>query len=259
MVTRKRILIAATFVLITALAQAVHGLVADLPDPRTLIARAPSGTSKLLDRNGRLLYEFLDPHAGSRTRVDLAQIPLACCQATVATEDANFYANSGVDPRGILRAAWLNATSREIVSGGSTLTQQLARIAFLSPDERAERSLRRKLREAILAYRMAQTWSKDTILEAYLNEVYYGELAYGIEAAAQTFFGVSASQLDLAQCALLAGLPQRPAQYNPLVTLDAAKNRQRVVLDLMAKQGYITRGQADLAHAEPLEDDFKSF
>jgi len=239
--------------LMAGLALVVRDLVADLPDPRALLSRAPSGTTKLFDRQGRLLYEFLDPHAGSRTRVDLAQVPLACRQATVATEDANFYSNPGVDPRGILRAAWLNLTNREIVSGGSTLTQQLARIAFLSEDERAQRSLRRKLREAILAYRMAQTWSKDAILEAYLNEVYYGELAYGIEAAAQVYFGVSASQLDLAQCALLAGLPQRPAQYNPLVNLDAAKTRQRTVLDLMTRQGYITREQADLAYAEPLK------
>jgi 1A family penicillin-binding protein len=254
MVTRKRIAIVAALTLITVLALVVRDLVADLPDPRTLIARAPSGTTKLLDRQGRLLYEFLDPRSegGSQTLVELEQIPLACRQATIATEDANFYANSGVDLRGILRAAWLNVTNREIVSGGSTLTQQLARIAFLSEDERAEKSLRRKLREVILAYRMSQTWSKDTILEAYLNQVYYGELTYGIEAAAQTYLGVSVNQLDLAQCALLAGLPQRPAQYNPLVNLDAAKNRQRTVLDLMARQGYITREQADLAHAESL-------
>ena len=252
MVTRKRILIAVTFALITALTLVVHGLLADLPDPRTLISRAPVGTTKLLDRKGRLLYEFLDPRTGSRTRVELAQIPLACRQATIATEDANFYANPGVDLRGILRAAWLNVTNREIVSGGSTLTQQLARIAFLSEDERAEKSLRRKLREAILAYRMAQTWSKDTLFEAYLNEVYYGELAYGIEAAAQTYLGASANQLDLAQCALLAGLPQRPAQYNLLVNLDTARKRQRTVLDLMVKQAYVTREQADLAYAEPI-------
>jgi len=254
MATRKRIIIVTAIVLIVGLVLIVHDLVADLPDPRTLLSRAPVGTTKLLDRQGRLLYEFLDPRSegGSRTRVDLTQVPLACRQATLATEDANFYANPGFDLRGILRAAWLDVTNREIVSGGSTLTQQLARVTFLSEDERTEKSLRRKLREVILAYQMSQMWSKDTIFEAYLNEIYYGELAYGIEAAAQAYFGLSVSQLDLAQCALLAGLPQRPAQYNPLINLDAAKARQRVVLDLMARQGYVTREQADLAHAEPL-------
>jgi 1A family penicillin-binding protein len=254
-VSRKRIIVVTVLVLIAGLILVVRDLVTDLPDPRTLLSRAPSGTTKLLDRNGRLLYEFLDPRSegGSRTRVDLAQVPLACRQATLATEDASFYTNSGFDLRGILRAAWLDVANQGIVSGGSTLTQQLARVAFLSEDERTEKSLRRKLREVILAFQMSQMWSKDTIFEAYLNEIYYGELAYGIEAAAQTYFGLSVSQLDLAQCTLLAGLPQRPAQYDPLVNLDAAKARQRVVLDLMARQGYITPEQADLAHAEPLK------
>jgi membrane peptidoglycan carboxypeptidase len=125
-------------------------------------------------------------------------------------------------------------------------------LVLMTPQERTQRTLDRKLREAILAVRLSRAYDKDTLLEMYLNEVYYGNLAYGVEAAAQGYFGVHARDLDLAQCALLAGLPQAPSRYNPLVYYDEAKARQEIVLGLMAKQGYITREQADQAFAEPL-------
>ncbi|HET7091697.1 MAG TPA: transglycosylase domain-containing protein, partial [Anaerolineae bacterium] len=227
-------------------------LSADLPSPDALLTRASSGTTKILDRNGKLLYELIDPRSGTRTRLALDDIPLYCRQATIATEDAGFYTNPGVDVFAVLRAALQNAQAGEVVSGGSTITQQVARLLLLSPEERAQRSLIRKAREGILAVRLAQAYGKDEILALYLNEVYYGNLAYGLEAAAQSYFGVSARDLDLAQCALLAGLPQMPARLNPLIDLEAARARQKVVLDLMAEQGYITHQQADLAAVEPL-------
>ncbi|MDY7080807.1 MAG: transglycosylase domain-containing protein [Chloroflexota bacterium] len=229
-----------------------ESLFADLPTPDTLITRASTGTTKITDRHGRLLYEILDPHTGSRTRVPLADVPVYLQRATIATEDATFYTNPGVSPRAIVRALYLNTREGEIVSGGSTITQQVARLVLMTPQERARRTMTRKLREAILAVRLSRAYDKDTLLEMYLNEAYYGNLAYGVEAAAQVYFGVHARDLDLAQSALLAGLPQAPASHDPLVNYDAARARQQVVLGLMVRQGFITQEQADLAYAEPL-------
>ncbi len=227
-------------------------LFADLPAPDALITRASSGTTKIYDRHGRLLYEIFDPRTGSRTRASLADVPVHLQRATIATEDATFYTNPGVSLPAIVRALYQNARQGEIVSGGSTITQQVARLVLMEPQERAQRTLTRKLREAILAVRISRAYDKDTILEMYLNEVYYGNMAYGIEAAAQTYFGVHVRDLDLAQCALLAGLPQAPATYDPLVHYDAAKERQQIVLGLMVRQGFISQEQADAAHAEAL-------
>ena len=146
----------------------------------------------------------------------------------------------------------INFRGGEILSGGSTITQQLARNLLLSPQERTEVSLTRKLREAILAWRLARTYSKDEILTLYLNETYYGNLTYGIEAASRAYFGKHATELDLAECAMLAGLPQSPANYNPLEKPQLAKARQQIVLDLMLKQQFITPEQADSARSEKL-------
>ncbi len=228
-------------------------ITADLPPADALLERASAGTTKILDRHGDLLYEIIDPRSGTRTRLPLANIPVACQQATIATEDASFYSNAGIDLRGIVRAALQNTQSGEIVSGGSTITQQLARTLLLSTGERSERTLTRKLREIVLALRINARFGKDDILTLYLNEIYYGSLAYGLEAAAQTYFDTSVRNLDLAQCALLAGLPQLPAQYNPLIHPEAARDRQRVVLGLMVEQGYITQSEADEAANEPMK------
>jgi 1A family penicillin-binding protein len=206
----------------------------------------------IYDRNERLLYEVIDPYTGKHTPLSLSEIPLLLQQATIATEDANFYSNPGVDAGGIIRALWINLRGGEVLAGGSTITQQLARNLLLEPHERGERTLVRKLRESILAWRLARTYSKDEILTLYLNQTYYGNLAYGVEAAAQAYFGKSVSELDLAECALLAGLPQAPALYNPITNPDAAKSRQAVVLDLMVKHGYLSTAEAELAKAEPL-------
>lgn len=227
-------------------------LFGDLPAPDTLITRSSPDTTKIFDRNGRLLYEVLDPRAGRRTRVALDELPLNLRHAVIAVEDANFYSNPGVDIAGVARALVQNLFAGDIVSGASTLTQQLARELLLSKEERATRSVTRKLREMVLALRLTQTYSKDQILEMYLNEVYFGQLAYGAEAAARVYFGKPARELDLAESALLAGLIQSPAAYNPLVNLDAARERQNIVLGLMVKNGYITDAQAQLARNETL-------
>ncbi|HEY4723603.1 MAG TPA: transglycosylase domain-containing protein, partial [Anaerolineae bacterium] len=248
----KRLLI--IFVVVAVLGSAaIYGwLFVDLPSLDTLYQHAAATSTKIVDRYGKLLYEIADPHRGKHTPVKLSDIPLYCQQATVATEDANYYSHPGVDVIGILRAVWINLQGGEVLSGGSTITQQLARNLMLSPEEAAQRTLTRKLRESILAWRITQQFSKDDILDLYLNEVYYGNLAYGIEAAAQTYFGKPVGQLDLAECALLAGLPQSPAIYDPLVDLKAAQQRQATVLDLMLKQNTITADQVDLAKSESL-------
>ncbi len=227
-------------------------LTADLPAPGQLIIRAPPDTTKIYDRQGRLLFEILDPRAGRRTRVALSDVPPVLRQAVIAVEDEGFYGHPGVDARGIARAAWQMAREGRVVSGGSTITQQLARAVLMSDDERNRRSLSRKLRESLLSLRVAAAYDKNTILELYLNEVYFGQLAYGVEAAAQTYFGQNARSLDLAQSAMLAGLIQSPAAYNPLVARDAAKARQAVVQDRMVAAGFIDGNQADPAESEPL-------
>ncbi|MDH7489083.1 MAG: PBP1A family penicillin-binding protein, partial [Anaerolineae bacterium] len=220
--------------------------------PEGLLAAAPRPATQILDRNGRVLYEILDPQTGRHRNIPLSEIPLYLRQATIATEDATFYSNPGVDVWAIARAAYINLRGGEVLAGGSTITQQVARTLLMSPEERSQRTLWRKLKESFLAYRLARHLSKDQVLELYLNQIYYGNLAYGVEAAAQTYFGKPARELDLAECALLAGLPQSPSAYNPLTNPSAARERQRVVLGLMAKQGYITREQAAEAERETL-------
>ncbi|MGE5263370.1 MAG: penicillin-binding protein 1C [Acidobacteriota bacterium] len=250
---RKRTLLLALTVGVLALAGfAFIKLAGDLPAPDALITRSSPDATKIYDRNGRLLYEILDPRAGRRTRLTLNQISPNLQRAVVAVEDANFYQNPGVEVAGWLRAAVMNLRAGRIVAGGSTITQQLARDLLLSREEHDSRSYTRKMREAFLALRLNQAYTKDQILEMYLNEMYFGELAYGAEAAARTYFGKSARDLDLAESALLAGMLQSPAAYDPLVDLDAATARQRIVLGLMVKHALITDAQAALAQSEPL-------
>jgi 1A family penicillin-binding protein len=227
-------------------------LFADLPAPDVLMTRTSPDTTKIFDRNGKLLYEILDPLAGRRTRAALNDLPANFKNAVVAVEDANFYENPGVDIIGVARALAQYVQQGQIVSGGSTITQQLARQVLLTKEERESRTVTRKLREMALALRITQTYSKDQILEMYLNEVYFGNLAYGAEAAARTYFGKPARDLDLAESALLAGMIQSPAAYDPYVHPDAARARQRVVLDLMVKRHLISADDAQLAQQETL-------
>ncbi len=224
----------------------------DLPSRERLRERAATGVTRVLDRNGRLLYAVPDPLGAQRSPVPLNDISPALIQATIAVEDAGFYTNPGIDLRGIARAIWLNLRQGRIVAGGSTITQQLARSFLLDPSLAQDQTLERKAREMILALKLTATLPKDDILEMYLNQTYYGAMSYGVEAASQRFFGKPARDLDLAEAALIAGLPQAPSRYNPFTNPDAARARQRDVLAAMVRAGFITPAEAEIAANEPL-------
>jgi 1A family penicillin-binding protein len=222
-----------------------------LPSPAELRARASTfETARIYDREGQLLYSLADPNMGNRTYVTLDNIALDLQNATIATEDSRFYENPGFDVIGIGRAIIQAAQEREIVSGASTITQQLVRAVLLEEDERTQRTFNRKVREIILAAEVGRLYSKEEILELYLNEIYYGNLAYGIEAASQTYFNKSARDLNLAEASLLAGLPQAPALWDPYTAPDKALGRQTEVLNLMVASGYITLEEARAAQNE---------
>jgi membrane peptidoglycan carboxypeptidase len=206
----------------------------DWPDVGELYQRTSQfETTRILDRNGNVLYEIMDPNAGRRNYVSLEEISPYLVAATIATEDKDFYSHPGFDPTAIVRAFWQNISSGETVSGASTITQQLARSLFLTPQERAQGTYTRKVKEALLAVELTRLFTKDEILELYLNEIYYGNLAYGIEAAAQTYFGLPARNLTLAQGSFLGGLPQLPGIYDIYTNREVTLRRQQDVLLLM--------------------------
>lgn len=190
-------------------------------------------TTRIFDRNGNVLYEILDPNAGRRTYVSLDNISPYLVAAVVATEDKGFYSHPGFDPTAIGRAFIQNYQGGETVSGASTITQQLARMLLFTPEERSEISYMRKVREAILAAEITRRYSKDEILELYINDAYFGNLAYGVEAASQTYFGTPADKLTLEQAAFLAGLIQAPSVYDVYTNRDVTMNRFEQVLFLM--------------------------
>ena len=211
-----------------------YSIARTLPSVEDLQARASQfETTRILDRNGNLLYEILDPSAGRRTYVTLDKISPVLVAATIATEDKDFYNHPGFDPWAISRALWENYRTGGQGGGASTITQQLARALLLSPEERAERTYSRKAREIILAAEITRRYSKDAILELYLNEIYYGNLAYGIEAASETYFGKTANELTLSEASFLAGLPQSPSVYDIYTNRDVTLARQQQVLVLM--------------------------
>jgi len=205
-----------------------------LPDVDELRSKASQfETTRILDREGNLLYEILDPNAGRRTYVPIDEISPYLIAATIATEDKDFYTNPGFDLMGMIRALWQNYTAGGIYSGASTITQQLARTLLLDPKERYEQTYQRKAREIVLSYEITRQYSKDDILELYLNENNYANLAYGVQAAAETYFNSEAEALNLWQSAFLAGLPQAPSVYNIHTNRDSTLYRQRSVLVLM--------------------------
>ncbi|MGB9668854.1 MAG: transglycosylase domain-containing protein [Anaerolineales bacterium] len=208
----------------------------ELPNIEDLKQRASHfETTRILDRNGNLLYEIIDPNAGRRTYVTLDKISPYLVAATIATEDKEYYNHPGYNIMAIFRAFFQNASAGETVSGASTITQQLARNLLFSPEERSDRSYQRKVREAILAAELTRRYSKDEILEIYLNENYYGNLSYGVEAAAETYFHTTAAKLSLGQAAFLAGLPQAPSVYDVYTNREQTLNRLSEVLVLMYK------------------------
>ncbi len=208
-------------------------------------------TTQIFDRNGELLWEFFGE--GKRTVVPISQIPSHLIHATVAVEDDSFYENPGADVPSLVAALVANLRNPDgRPVGGSTITQQLVRHLAFDYEERTEISYNRKTKEIILAWIMNRDYSKDEIMEMYLNEIYYGNLAYGIEAAADTYFNKSAVNLTLAEASLLAALPQSPVELDPLTNLEGAKERQWLVLNLMVSEGFITQDQAVAAYQEPL-------
>jgi penicillin-binding protein 1C len=250
-ITRRLLL--TVLLLVAALpAAAAAWLLWDLPSPDSLSENLAEPSIRITDRNGRLLYELLPAEGGRHAVLPPDALPGCLKQAVIAVEDRNFYSNPGVDPEGIVRALWINLQGGETLAGGSTITQQVARMVLLGAEERTERTLRRKLRESILAWELSRRLSKDEILALYLNQSYYGGMAYGAEAAAQTYFGKSAADLTLPECALLAGLPQSPGMYNPYTNPDLALERRATVLGRMEKEGYISAIQREEADQSPL-------
>ncbi len=231
------------------------GLSADIEDGIVALDTAQSRdtfeTTRILDRNGRLLWEIFGE--GKRTRIPLAQIPQDLINATIATEDDTFFDNNGLDAPSVLAAIVANLRNpAERPQGASTITQQLVRHIAFDYEERTAANYSRKTKEILLAWLMTRKYSKDDILEMYLNEIYYGNLAYGVEAAAQTYFGKPATDLTLAEASMLAALPQSPVELDPLNNLDGAKERQWLVLNLMLSEGYISQTAAESAYLSPL-------
>lgn len=213
----------------------------DLADVR------PPASSQIYDINGN---ELANIHAEeNRVPVSIRQIPKDLQNAFVAVEDNRFYDHIGVDPKGILRAVVSNITSKEVAEGGSTITQQLAKNAYLTQ----ERTMKRKIQEVFLALRLEQQYTKQEILELYLNQIYFGQGAYGVQAAAKTYFGKDVSELDTNECAVLAGIPKSPNYYSPLNSMEAAQKRKATVLDQMVKYGYMNAMTANSLKKEPLK------
>ena len=207
----------------------------------------PPASSQIYDINGN---EIANVHATeNRVPVKINQIPKDLQNAFVAVEDARFYDHMGIDPRGILRAAWANLTDRAVAEGGSTITQQLAKNAYLTQ----ERTMKRKIQEMFLALQLERQYTKQEILELYLNQIYFGQGAYGVQAAAQTYFGKNVEDLTLNECAVLAGIPKSPNYYSPTNNLAAAQERKATVLDQMEKYNYINASMARKTKNEKIE------
>jgi penicillin-binding protein 1A len=226
----------------------VAGIIAsysrNLPDINRMADYQPSRSTRVYARNG---VQLANLYRENRTWVAIDRIPVGVRNAFIATEDAHFYQHHGVDFFGIARAV-LADTRHEHLQGASTITQQLARGLFLSN----EVSYSRKIQEALLAMEIERYYTKDEILERYLNLIYFGAGAYGIEAAAHTYFGTNVGRLTLAQSSLLAGLPAAPSDYSPYVSIERAKDRQHHVLERMVDAGFITQSQAEAAADAPL-------
>ncbi len=237
------------FLLVLFAIGTVAGMVAaygrNLPDISRMADYQPAATTRIFARDGTQLASV---YKENRVWVPLSRIPDVVRQAFIANEDHNFYYHHGVDFGGIARAAFADLTHQQL-QGASTITQQLARRLFLSDQV----SVSRKIQEALLAIEIERFYTKDEILERYLNIIYLGSGAYGVDAAAHTYFGRSVDKLTLPQAAMLAGVVAAPSVYSPLVNLELARDRERHVLDRMVESGDITSAQADAAFDEPLE------
>ncbi len=246
-----KIILMAVAVLIIFIIPFYFFILKDLPLPTKLASSSNPQSSQIFDRNGKLLYNIYQ--SKDQTFISLSQIPKHVQQATIAIEDRNFYSHGAIDIRGMTRAAYSIVFHKEL-QGGSTLTQQLVKTSLLTP----ERTVVRKIKEIILAFATEFLYSKNKILEMYLNQVPYGGTAYGIEAASQTYFGKKAKDLTIAEGALLAGLPEAPTTFSPFGSHpELAISRQKQVLNAMLEEGYITKEQKEKAENETL--NYKRF
>ena len=221
------------------------GFTRDLPQIRSLETFSPSAVSRIYSSDKILLSEI---YLEKRDPVSLERIPRHLIDALIATEDRKFYSHSGVDLKAILRAIVKDIWAGEFVEGASTITQQLAKTLFLTP----RKNIVRKVKEALLAFQLERRYTKNEILELYLNQVYFGSGAYGVESAARIFFNKSVKDLSLAECALVAGMPKSPSRYSPLINQKLAIKRRNIVLKQMAVTEIITEGAYRNAIAEPL-------
>ena len=217
----------------------------DLPDFKRITDYNPPLVTTVYARDDRVLGYF---YKERRFLVTMDELPQHVSRVFLAAEDSGFYEHEGVDLMAIFRAMLKNVQAGHVVQGGSTITQQVIKSLLLTP----ERSYKRKIKEAILAYRLERFLTKDEILTIYLNQIFFGARAYGIEAAARTYFGVHAKELSLAQASLLAGLPKAPSKFNPLKNPEGAANRQHYVLGRMLDLGWATREEYDAARSEEL-------
>jgi penicillin-binding protein 1A len=217
----------------------------DLPPVKALEEYAPSVGSRVYAGDDEFITEF---QAEKRIFVPLQQIPPTLRNAIIAVEDARFYSHFGVDLRGIARAAYANFRHGRVVEGGSTITQQLAKVLFLTPDRRFSR----KVKEALLAFELEKRYSKDRLLELYLNQVYMGHGAFGVEAAARMYFGKSVQELSLPEAAMLAALPRSPGNYSPFERPELAQRRRAIVVSRLLEQGYISEAEAKATNRAPL-------
>lgn len=247
--TRKTVILYGRVLIPVALLLGIfyYFILRDLPSPIKLASSSIPQSTQIYDRNGTLLYSIYEKK--NQTFIPLTTIPKTVQQATIAIEDKDFYIHGPIDLRGIARALYVIIFHKQ-VQGGSTITQQLVKNSLLSP----EQTILRKIREVVLSFATEILYSKNRILELYLNQIPYGGTAYGIEAAAQTYFGIHAKDLDLAQSALLAGLPEAPTTYSPFGSRpELAKQRQEEVLKAMKDQGYISTDQYNKAVKEQLK------
>lgn len=224
----------------------VFAITRNLPDVRQLENWKPPEASVILDYQDKVYNEL---YVQKRYYVSIDKIPDYVKKAFIATEDKSFYSNPGIDIFGIIRAVFKNIVKMGVAEGGSTISQQLAKNLFLTP----EKSISRKIKEMVLAVRLNKVYTKDKILEMYLNQIYLGQGSYGVEAAARTYFGKSISNVNLCEAAVLAGLPKAPSKYNPYVNPDLAEKRKQVVLQRMLEEGYISQEDYQRCLEKPIK------
>ena len=240
------------FLLVTGIGVAIGFVTANIntkPDLSQDIL--PPASSQIYDSAGN---EIANIHAvENRMPVKIEQVPKNLQNAFVAVEDNRFYEHKGVDPKGLMRAFYANLMEQDIAEGGSTITQQLAKNAYLTQ----ERTFKRKIQEIFLALQIEKQYTKQEILEMYMNQIYFGQGAYGVQAAAKVYFDKNVEELNLSECALLAGIPKSPNYYSPFNNMQAALNRRNMVLDQMVKYRYISPSEArdakniELVFAQP--------